>query len=283
MRRTSARLRPSPSVSSRSTRTGAGRSKLIRTLRDAGPSGGQRGVSVSSSQVPVQSRRYPFLAASDALMISSRTMAGSLAWYASRRAGSSDWTRTRSRTGTFEVRPHAAQHSSSQTSSSLPFALMRNLPEGWWRVPEQSVQGFTTAGRPDSRTTHRALRPVFTDVAAFRVQRELSRAKPRLLDLADAQQGWSPPRGRVVRLRGRPCNRPTAGMWQRSQIHAGHRVRGGEPRQLVFRLSARPARCVDREPPNVSQARSVRLMRKRNRSPFGIINSLIRTKRRHCR
>lgn len=131
MRRTSARLRPSPSVSSRSTRTGAGSSKLIRTLRGAGPSGGQRGVSVSSSQVPVQSRRYPFFAASVALMISSRTMAGSLAWYASRRAGSSDWTRTRSQTGTFEVRPHAAQHSSSQTSSSLPFALTRNLPEGW--------------------------------------------------------------------------------------------------------------------------------------------------------
>jgi hypothetical protein len=131
MRRTSARLRPSPSVSSRSTRTGTGRSKLIRTLQGAGPSGGQRGVSVSSSQVPVQSRQYPFFAASDALMISSRTMAGSLAWYASRRAGSSDWTRTRSQTGTFEIRPHAAQHSSSQTSSSLPFALTRNLPEGW--------------------------------------------------------------------------------------------------------------------------------------------------------
>ena len=136
MRRTSARLRPSPSVSSRSTRTGAGSSKLIRTLRGrtlrgAGPPGGQRGVSILSSQVPVQSRRYPFFAASAALMISSRTMAGSLAWYASRRAGSSDRTRTRSQTGTFEVRPHAAQHSSSQTSSSLPFALTRNFPEGW--------------------------------------------------------------------------------------------------------------------------------------------------------
>ena len=118
-------------MSSRSTRTGTGRSKLIRTLRGAGPYGGHKGVSVSSSQVPVQSRRYPFFAASDTLMISSRTMAGSLAWYASRRADSSDWTRTRSQTGTFEVRPHAAQHSSSQTSSSLPFALTRNLPEGW--------------------------------------------------------------------------------------------------------------------------------------------------------
>ena len=118
-------------MSSRSTRTGTGRSKLIRTLRDTGSSRGHKGVSVSSSQVPVQSRRYPFFAGSDAFMISSRTMAGSLAWYASRRAGSSDWTRTRSQTGTFDVRPHAVQHSSSQTSSSLPFALTRNLPEGW--------------------------------------------------------------------------------------------------------------------------------------------------------
>lgn len=118
-------------MSSRSTRTGTGRSKLIRTLQGVGSCGGHKDVSVSSSQVPVQSRRYPFFAASDALMVSSRTMAGSLVSYASRRAGASDWTRTRSQTGTFEVRPHAAQHSSSQTSSSLPFALTRNLPEGW--------------------------------------------------------------------------------------------------------------------------------------------------------
>ena len=204
MRRTSARLRPSPSVSSRSTRTGAGSSKLIRTLRGAGPTRGREGVPVSSSQVPVQSRRYPFLAASDALMISSRTMAGSLAWNASLRAGSSDWTRTRSQTGTFEVRPHAAQHSSSQTSSSLPFALTRNLPEGWWRVPEQSGQGFTTAGRPDSRTTHRALRLVFTD-AAFRVQRELSRTRPRLLGSGGCTTG----RGRRTGP-GRQAPGPTA-------------------------------------------------------------------------
>jgi hypothetical protein len=118
-------------VSSRSTRTGAGSSKLIRTVRGAGPAGGQEGASVSSSQVPAQSRRYPFFAASDALMVSSRTMAGSLISYASRRARSSPCPRTRSWTGTFEVRPHAAQHSSSQTSRSLPFALTRNLPEGW--------------------------------------------------------------------------------------------------------------------------------------------------------
>jgi hypothetical protein len=190
LRRTSARLRPSPSVSSRSTRTGTGRSKLIRTLRGAGPSGGPRGVSVSSSQVPVQSRRCPFFAASDALMISSRTMAGSLAWYASRRAGSS--------------------------------------------VPEQSRQGFTTAGRPDSRTTHRALRSVFTDAAAFRIQRELWRARPRLLGSGGCTTGLVAAPGRVVRLRGRPCNKPTAGMWQRSQIHAGHRVRDGEPRATGF-------------------------------------------------
>jgi hypothetical protein len=116
-------------VSSRSTRTGAGSSKLTRTVR--GPADGLEDLSVSSSQVPVQSRRYPFLAANDALMVSSRTMAGSLVSYASRRARSSDCTRTRSCTGTFEVRPHAAQHSSSQTSRSLPFALTRNLPEGW--------------------------------------------------------------------------------------------------------------------------------------------------------
>jgi hypothetical protein len=43
------------------------------------------------------------------------------------------------------------------------------------------MQGFTTAGRPDSRTAQSALRSVFTDVVAFRVQRELSRARPRLL------------------------------------------------------------------------------------------------------
>jgi hypothetical protein len=89
------------------------------------------GVSVSSFQVPAQSRRYRFFAASGALMVSSRTIAGSLVSYASRRACSSDWTWTRSWTGTFEVRPHAAQHRSSQTSSSLPFALTRNLPEEW--------------------------------------------------------------------------------------------------------------------------------------------------------
>jgi hypothetical protein len=46
------------------------------------------------------------------------------------------------------------------------------------------VQGFTTAGRPDWRTAHSALRSTFMDVADFRAQRELARAKPRLRDLA---------------------------------------------------------------------------------------------------
>jgi hypothetical protein len=45
-------------MSRRSTRIGAGNSKLISTLSEAEPIGEQKGVSVSSSQVPVQSRRY---------------------------------------------------------------------------------------------------------------------------------------------------------------------------------------------------------------------------------
>jgi hypothetical protein len=42
------------------------------------------------------------------------------------------------------------------------------------------MQGLTTAGRPHSRTAQSALRSIFMEVADFRLQRELTRAKPRL-------------------------------------------------------------------------------------------------------
>jgi hypothetical protein len=102
------------------------------------------------------------------------------------------------------------------------------------------MQGFTTVGRPDSRTAQSALRPVFMDVAVFRLQRELSRARPRLLGSGGCTRGRGRRPGRVVRPRGRSRDRSTAGRWQRSQIHAGHRVRGGEPQATGFRPVRRP-------------------------------------------
>src|SRR5580704_3077193 len=44
----------------------------------------------------------------------------------------------------------------------------------------------------------------------------------------------SPGRGRVVRLRGRSCDRSTVNTWQELQIHAGHRGRGGDRRATGF-------------------------------------------------
>jgi len=40
----------------------------------------------------------------------------------------------RSCTAIFDDRPHRSQRSSIQTSRSLPFALTRKPPVGWWRV-----------------------------------------------------------------------------------------------------------------------------------------------------
>ena len=170
-------------------------------------------------------------------MINSRTTAGSLVSYANRRARSSDRTLTRSCTGTFEVRPHTAQHSNSQTSRSLPFALTRNLPEGWWRAPEQSMQGFTTTGRPHWRTAQSALRSIFIDMADSRLQRELSRARPRLRDLAGVHtRARSLHRSRVVRLRPRSRERSTAGTWQRHRSMRRIVSEAVSLRQVVFRL-----------------------------------------------
>ncbi len=104
---------------------------------------------VSSSHVPVQSSRYRFFAASDALVTNSRTADGSLVSYATSRAGSSVETWARSWTGTFEVRSHVAQLSSSHTSSIFPLALTRIFPEARCRVPGQSGQDRTTVGRAD--------------------------------------------------------------------------------------------------------------------------------------
>jgi hypothetical protein len=102
------------------------------------------------------------------------------------------------------------------------------------------MQGFTTAGRPDSRTAHSALRSVFTDVVAFSVQRELSRARPRLLDLADAQQGAVTARAGSS---GSEADRATGRLRVCGSAHRSMRaiVSGTvSPGQLVFRLSARP-------------------------------------------
>jgi hypothetical protein len=59
-------------------------------------------------------------------------------------------------------------------------------------------------------------------------------------DLAGAHEGAVAARGRVVRPQSRSRDRSTAGTWQRSQIHAGHRVRGGEPQATGFPPVRRP-------------------------------------------
>jgi hypothetical protein len=102
-------------------------------------------MSVSSSQVPLQSSRYALLPASAASIVTCRTIAGSSFSNIRSRLCSSARTWMRSWMGIFDVRSHCWQPISSQTSRSLPFAFTRNAPVGWWRVDRQDTHALTMA------------------------------------------------------------------------------------------------------------------------------------------